>query len=170
MWAAIGGLVAEIRKCEKVGAHMGALVLCFVCADAMAYLAMPAGQPSQTRADFISWINTYLTGHPEQLYQYRGIDVYAARCAVLHQFGTEAMLHNNDPDIKMFGYHDGGRHAFDQNVDPRLVIIGMASFFNDVIAAVGAFMEACRADPALRTRVEQRLPSVLANLPLARGA
>lgn len=73
MWAAIGGLVAEIRKCEEVGAYMGALVLCFVCADAMAYLAMPAGQSSQTRVDFISWINTYLMGHPEQLYQYRGI-------------------------------------------------------------------------------------------------
>ncbi|MGH6802709.1 MAG: hypothetical protein ACREC3_04995, partial [Methyloceanibacter sp.] len=66
-----------------------------------------------------------------------------------------------------FGYHDGGKHAYNPTQDERLVIIGTASFLNDVVHAVHAFVEACKADQELRSRVEARLPNVLATFPVA---
>ncbi len=51
-----------------------------------------------TRSDFKEWVDTYLTCHENQPYKYRGKDVYAARCAFLHTYGSEAELHESDPD------------------------------------------------------------------------
>lgn len=168
MWDGIGGLVAEIKRCEDAGATPAAVAMAFICIDTMAFLALPAGNDKQGRTDFIAWVDAYLKGHEDQPYQYRGIDVYAARCALLHAYGTEADFHQQYPEAKKFGYHDGGKHAYDPAVDERMVIVGTASFLNDVRLAVGAFLEACKANSALRFRVEDRLPRVLSTFPVQR--
>jgi hypothetical protein len=167
MYRGIAGLIQEIKKCQAAGATAAAIAMAYICIDTMAFLALHAGRESQGRDDFITWVDAYLKGEPEQLYQYRGMDVYGARCAFLHAFSSEVNFHQKYPDTKKFGYHDGGSHAFDPLESERDVIIGTASFLNDVVHAVGAFLEACKADPDLRARVESRLPKVLANFPIA---
>lgn len=81
MWESLTALVGEIKKCEGAGATIPAVVMAYVCIDTMAFLAMPPAQERQWRAHFIAWVDTYLKGHDDQPYQYRGIDVYGARCA-----------------------------------------------------------------------------------------
>ncbi len=167
MWGDIQGLIQEIKKCEAAGATLAAIAMAYVCIDTMAFLALPAGRESQGRGDFITWVDTYLKGVPEQPYQYRGIDVYGARCAILHAFTSEDDFHQQNPDTKIFGYHNGGKHALNPHVSERLVIIGTASFLDDVVRAVCAFVEACKTDPDICARVVGRLPKVLANFPIA---
>lgn len=166
MWKGISGLLAEIKRCEAAGATTAAVAMAFVCIDTMSFLALPEGRDKQGRTDFITWVDTYLRGHEDQPYQYRGIDVYGARCALLHAFGSEVDFHQQYPDAKKFGYHDGGKHAYGPAQDEHLVIIGTASFLNDVVHALGEFLEACKANAELRTRVESRLPKVLATFPV----
>lgn len=166
MWNGVSNLIAEIKRCEKAGATTAAVAMAYVCIDTMTFLSLPAGRDKQNSADFITWVDRYLQGHPEQPYKYRGLDVYGARCALLHAFGSDADYHQKNPDAKKFGYHDGGKHAYDAKQDEHLVIIGTASFINDVVHAVGAFVEACAVDADLRARVEARLPAVLANFPV----
>ncbi len=60
-WAGITGLVKELKRCEAAGATLAALVMAYVCIDAMAYLSMPANKSEQTRQDFIAWVDGYLT-------------------------------------------------------------------------------------------------------------
>lgn len=165
MWGGITGIIAEIKRCEAAGATIAAVTMAYVCIDTMAFPSMPSGQASQTRADFIPWVEAYLKGHPDQPYQYKGADVYAARCSLLHAFGAEADMHRRDPNIKKFGYHDGGLHAFDPDVSRNLVIIGTASFLNDVVIAVESFVRACEQDGELRGLVEARLPTVYQTMP-----
>ena len=97
-----------------------------------------------------------MESHEDQPYRYRGVDVYGARCALLHAFGTEVDYHQQNPEAKRFGYHDGGRHAYDPAIDERLVVIGTASLLNDVVIAIGRFIQTCQADPDLRA---QRRPA-----------
>jgi hypothetical protein len=165
MWAGVTALVAEIKTCEKAGATISAVAMAYVCIDTMAFLSLPVGQESQGRTDFISWVDTYMKGHKEQPYQYRGLDVYGARCAVLHAFSAEATFHQQNPDAKKFTYHNGGKHVYDPAVNDHLVIIGTASLLNDVVLAVDAFLEECKSNTAFRQRVEARLPRVLATFP-----
>ena len=149
---------------------MAAVCMAYVGIATMSRLSMPVASTKQTRKDFIAWVDAYLKGDVSQPYQYRGIDVYAARCAVLHTYGVDADLHQTDPSILRFGYHDGGRHAFDVAVDPGFIVIGTASFLNDVVHAISDFMNACQADPNLRSLVEARLPSMLQTFSVASSA
>ncbi len=131
----------------------------------MAFLSLPVDREEQGKTDFIAWVDTYLKGHEDQAYQYQGLDLYGARCAMLHAFSSESNFHEKNETVKKFGYHDGGRHAYDPAIDDRLVVIGAASFLNDVTRAVCIFLESCKSDADLRTRVEKRLPKVLATFP-----
>lgn len=165
MWGGVKALLAEIKKCEEAGATTAAVAMAYISIDTMAFLALPAGKEVQGKSDFITWVDKYLTGHHDQPYQYRGLDVYGARCALLHAFGSEADFHDKNPDAKKYGYHDGGKHAYDPNINDHLVLIGTASLINDVLIAIEKFIETCKADSDLRQRVEGRLTKVLATFP-----
>jgi hypothetical protein len=165
MWKGISTLISETKRCESAGATTAAIAMAFICIDTMAFLSLPADRNTQGREDFIAWVDRYLKGHQDQPYQYRGLDVYGARCALLHAFSSEADFHQRYPDAKRFGYHDGGMHAYDPAQDEHLVIIGTASFLNDVVHAVCDFIETCKDDANLRGRVEARLPKVLQTFP-----
>ena len=167
MWDSITALINEIKRCEKAGATLSAIVMSYVCIDTMTFLSLPSGRESQGRADFIAWVDTYMTGHDSQPYQYRGIDVYGARCSVLHAFGANANFHQQNPDAKKYGYHDGGEHIYVPDENDNLVIIGTASYLNDVVHAVDVFMMECKGNVELQKRVVARLPKVFAALPLA---
>ena len=159
-WQFIVDLISELKRCDEQDISTASIALAFICVDALANLAVPLGKQKVTRKDFKEWVDKYLEAHPDQPYQYRGKDVYAARCAFLHTYGAETALHEEDPDIIKFVYSNGGKHLYNQNVDPQLVIIGLKSFINDVIIGVDHFLEECQRDHALKQRVESRLNSV----------
>jgi len=152
----------ELKRTHSAGLLSAALTFAYVCIDTMSYLSLPSEKSQQDRSDFMAWVDTYLKGEPSQPYQYRGLDVYAARCAILHAFSSDAELHRKDPGVRRFGYHDGGGHVS----HPHLVLIGIASFVNDIVAAIEAFLAACLDDAALRARVEPRLVKVLQTFPI----
>ncbi len=159
-WQFIVSLVSELKRCDEHDITTASIALAFICIDALANLSMPIGKQKVTRVDFKEWVDKYLKAHPDQPYQYRGKDVYAARCAFLHTYGAEAVLHKEDPDIIKFIYNNGGKHLYNPNVDPQLVIIGTKSFINDVIIGVDQFLGECQRDQSLKQRVESRLDSV----------
>lgn len=92
---------------------MAALAMVYIGIDSMALLACPVGQAEQSKRDFISWVDTYLRADPASDYQYAGDDVYAARCAVLHSYGSIARDHGGAHPPRKFGYADNGPHRKD---------------------------------------------------------
>ena len=158
-------LVSELKRCDENGIITASLAMAYICIDALANLARPLNKPKVTRADFKEWVDTYLKAQPEQPYHYRGKDVYAARCALLHTYGSEVELHEEDPDTIIFGYHNGGKHQYNSDVNRGLAIIGTRSFINDVIIAVESFLENCQSDASLRHRVKLRLNKFLKTFP-----
>ena len=164
-WQGIVDLVSEVKRCDEGGIVTASIAMAFICIDTLASLARPLNKPRVTRSDFKEWVDEYLKGHTDQPYQYRGKDVYAARCAFLHTYGSESGLHDEDPDTIKYGYHDGGKHNYDPSVDPSLALIGTKSFINDVVHAVESFLDKCKNDESLRNRVERRLTHVLQIMP-----
>ncbi|WP_461480702.1 hypothetical protein [Porticoccus sp.] len=165
-WGAIISLASQIKSCDEIGLVCPSLAMCFISIDSMASLARSLDKPKVTRKDFIDWVDRYLQGHPEQKYIYRGKDVYAARCAFLHTYGATSKIHEQDSSTIKFVYHDGGRHSYNSEVDPSLVVIGVRSFTNDVICAMEKFMEDCSLDTGLRQRVISRLDELFNILPI----
>ena len=162
LWDGLVQMGKELKRTQAAGLLSAALTFAYVCIDTMSYLSLPSEKSQQDRSDFMAWVDTYLKGDPSQSYEYRGLDVYAARCAVLHAFSAEAELHRKDPGVRVFGYHDGDHHVS----HPHLVVIGIASFVNDIVGAIEAFLAACQDDADLRARAEPRLGKVLHTFPI----
>ena len=162
LWDGLVQMGKELKRTHSAGCLSAALTFAYVCIDTMSYLSFPSEKSQQDRSDFMAWVDTYLKADPAQPYQYRGLDVYAARCAVLHAFSAEAELHRKDPGVRVFGYQDGVDHMS----HPHLVLIGIASFVNDIVGAIEAFLAACQDDADLRARAEPRLVKVLHTFPI----
>lgn len=158
--------IQQIKALENAGFDTAAVVMVYIGIDMMCLLSLPAGENKQTRRHFKEWVDEFMTGHPDQPYQYDSDDIYAARCSMLHCYGSEADTHNENPEIKIIGYHDGGKHSHDPNIDPRLVLLGMKSFINDYVCAVDKFLEKAGNDLDLKQRIESRLDKVLATFPI----
>lgn len=159
-------LLNEIIRCQKADATVAAIAMIYVFVDTMAFLSMPTGQTTQTRKDFISWVDNYLKANPAQPYQYRGLDVYAARCSLLHAFSAEAEAHRKDPSIHRYSYTDNGPHAYDPKEPTGLVIISVALLIHDLCTATELFFGDWSRDQALRTRVANRLPALYNTFPI----
>lgn len=151
-------LVHEISTAQDAGATVAALAMVYIGIDTMALLASPLGQKNQTRFDFIAWVNQYLKSDPASEYQYEGADVYAARCAVLHSYGSVAAMHEGSNPPRKFGYVDSGPHKKDGLA--RFVLISVASLIHDFGKAMEAFVSDLRTDPDLKHRVDSRIGSL----------
>lgn len=161
----LANLIQEIKKCEEAGAITAALAMSFICIDAAVYLSLPEDREKQVKSDFIDWVDNYLKADPQQTYTYRGIDVYGARCAVLHSFSSESDFHLVNPEAKIYGYHNGGRHAESRDIHDRLVLVGIPSFVDDVVRAVSQFLTDSLSNPDMKSRIEVRNQKMLAHLP-----
>ena len=168
MVAQLVQMVEELKRCERAGATTACLMQIYVYIDTLAYLGMPATKDKNTRSDFIEWVDSYLKADSQQSYQYRGKDVYGARCALLHTFSSEADFHVQNQDAIKFGYHDGGQHAYDPKINPTLAIIGTAFFINDFVIAVTNFLQDVKrriADESEKNILQARLNKILNTVP-----
>lgn len=157
-------MLDQVRKAQDGGATIAALAMVYVGIDTMAWLSLPVGTEKQGRTDFYRWVDSYLKADATGAYQYAGKDVYAARCAVLHQFSTVADLHRQKAPPKKFGYLDNGPHRTDGG---DLVLISVATLIRDYFRAVAAFTSAAQTDAALKARIDSRMDELLNTTALA---
>jgi hypothetical protein len=152
-------LLDEIGKAFDADATVAALAMVYVGIDTMALLACPVGQVKQGRSDFIAWVNRYLKADANSAYQYDGVAVYAARCGLLHAYGSESDFHRGQNPPPLFGYTDNGPHRAD-SAEP-MVLISIAVLIRDFSAAVLHFIQEMLSDPDLKARVDSRISAVL---------
>lgn len=156
-------LLDQARQAQSAGVTVAALAMVYIGIDTMAWLSLPVGQEKQGRQDFYRWVDTYLKADANQPYQYVGRDLYAARCAVLHQFATIAELHRQSNSPKKFGYLDNGPHRTDGG---DLVLISVAVLVRDYCHAAARFMEAAKMDKDLKARIDSRMDELLNTTPI----
>ena len=163
-WAVLRGLTEQIKQCDKQGLVTPSIAMSFVCIDAMASLARPLEKQKVTRKDFIDWCDKYLKSNHQQQYQYSGKDVYAARCALLHTYGTTAELHEKS-DIIKFLYHDCQSFTHQLYAEEHTVAISTKSLVVDVCNAVESFISECTSSVSLGDLVISRLNEIITVVP-----
>lgn len=157
----IADLYKEVVVAQDSGALVAALAMLFVGIDTMAWLSLPLGKRSVKRDDFCSWVDSYLKADADQPYQYVGIDLYAARCAMLHSYGSLSDLHRMPSPPKTFGYLDNGPHCADGGA---LVLISIAVLIRDFGEALNAFLLATHNSAGLKARVDSRIHALVLSM------
>jgi hypothetical protein len=88
--AIYGGIKKGIQVAIDNECLDSAVILILSGIDSMAYLNMPANQEDVTKNDFVTWADHYIKFPCKE--QLTGLDLYGARCAMLHSFGAVSKL------------------------------------------------------------------------------
>lgn len=116
-----------------------AVILILSGIDAMAYLDMPAAQNDVTRNDFVRWVERYIKFPCKE--QLTGLDLYGARCAMLHNYGTASDL-SRKGKCRQVAYMDKSvpevRYA--PNVSKDLVLLSVPALADAFFSGADKFL------------------------------
>lgn len=158
-------LVAAVRLCRKSGHIVPALCLAFVAIDTLAALSRPRNRGDQGRQDFLDWVDRYLL--PSSEIPCTALDLYGARCALLHAYSSSSKLAAEGKAKKLcwaWGEttSDQMQALADQSNDAgRLIAVHADHFLEFLAVAKRRFYEVLSGDPDLASLVEERAHSIL---------
>ncbi|MBL6986433.1 MAG: hypothetical protein ISR72_05185 [Methylobacter sp.] len=80
------------------------LVVIYSTIDTVGFLDAPSNQTSATSESFKNWIKKYFLSYPGT--EFNEVDLWAARCAVLHTFTSQSDL-SRSGKARELQYYDG---------------------------------------------------------------
>ena len=162
------GIKHPIRLLMDSECFPAAVTLIYSGMDAMAFLNMPPKQTDVTGDDFIKWAERYIRFPCQE--QLSGLDLYGARCSVLHAHGIKSKL-SRQGRCRMIGYSDHmvPEVSYRPNVSRELVMVSIRALADAFFSGVDRFLVDLFSDVANATLPEERLKWMHHTLPYQAG-
>lgn len=153
----------------KYKKYTASLNLIYSLIDHLAYLSMEEGKENVTREDFIKWCEKYLD--LEKL-SVKGIDLYAARCGIVHSGISESDL-SRKYEAKNIYYRlpgdDGVKTQYHENdlirnLSKDYVIINLFALYSSILRGIVEYIQDISKDSSLASIVEKRLDNYFKRL------
>lgn len=152
-------LLGAVFKCVRSGFHVPALILIYSTIDAMAWLDRDEKAEDVTRSDFVQWVETYLLPHSDL--SCTAIDLYAARCAVVHSYSSESRL-SRERKAKAISYAWGTakeetlRAVIAQSsIRDKLEVVHITKLLEALKTGVMEFIKAKEGNSLVQSRVKK---------------
>jgi len=157
-----------IRVALKNDCYASAVILIYSGIDTMAYLNMAEGQQDVTRDDFVQWAEEYIRFPCEE--QVSGLELYGARCGMLHTHSVASRLSRRGR-ARQIGYMDRSvpEICYNPSVSEDLVLVSVEALAEAFFAGVDRFLVETFADEEKARVAEQRLRTLVHQLPFKRG-
>jgi len=154
-----------IRVCIDNDCHGSAVVLIYSGIDTKAFLGMPADKENVSRSDFVNWAETYI--HFRCIEQLTGLDLYGARCGMLHNFSAISKL-SRDGKCRNIGYVDDCEPEVIVNpsVSKNLVLVSIKGLAEAFFSGVDKFLINTFSDSVKAKLAESRFPKLVHCLPV----
>ncbi|MBA5865291.1 MAG: hypothetical protein GDA67_01185 [Nitrospira sp. CR1.3] len=158
------GIKRGIRVALENHCLGSAVILILSGIDAMAYIRMPASQDDVTRSGFVRWAEQYIKFPCSD--QLTGLDLYGARCAMLHNYGTASDL-SRKGKCRQVAYMDESvpEVLFDPNVSKDLVLVSVPALADAFFSGVDKFLVDLFAESKKAPIAEQRLKKLVQAIP-----
>jgi len=132
------GIKQGIRVSLENKSNAATVILVLSGIDTMAFLNMPEEQEDVTRKDFIEWADRYIKFPCKE--QLKGIDLYGARCGMLHQYGTESNCSRNKTCRRIvYGDDMVPEVRYRPEIDENLVIVSIRGLVDAFFQGVDRF-------------------------------
>lgn len=166
----VEGMLKDIHETWQRKSLRATLILVYCAIDAMAYLTMPPEKDKVTRVDFVAWVDKYLKfrdANGERTLQLPGLELYAARCALLHTYSSEANLHKTGEVKRQIGYGDEfiPEVAADAEVE-NLVVVSIRGLVDALSEGVAATVQSLMSDELGRKAFAARLEKMVQEVSL----
>jgi hypothetical protein len=144
--------------------HVFTLTLASI--DAMAYLSMPAARNEVKQGDFVRWAEQYLgvvNSRP-----LTGLDLYGARCAVLHQYGVVSRL-SREGCCRIIMWQAKGtvpEHVPSSSPEGDTILASITALAESFFEGIDRYLPIAFADAKNRKVFEARLRGLLQFFPI----
>lgn len=154
------GVKRGINVCLENECFGSAVILTYSGIDTMAYLAMPENQTDVTRNDFVQWCDKYIRFSGQE--QLTGLELYSARCGMLHTYGVESRL-TRSGHCRKLGYMDRSvpEIRYSQKVDPKFALVSIEALAKAFCDGIDRFLVDLFTDSARAAIAEQRLQQLV---------
>lgn len=164
VWRGSRGMRAGIKACERAKCVVSALTLIYSSVDALAALTRTSPDALTTRAEFLGWVEKYFIPELGRELGLTSLDLYAARCGVVHTYGPASQLSRTGrAKMLIYKWRDGHRPD-----DPVLLerareatVIEIDDLIDGLDRAVQRFEGDIAGDASLRSRVECNIADLL---------
>jgi hypothetical protein len=155
--------VAAIRLCLENHLRMPALALIYCGIDVLASFSRPPENSEVKPADFINWAERYMKC--EKVLGLSGLDLYAARCGILHAYTMDSRLSANGRARRII-YAWGNREPDEplrllRTLGFPEIMIKIETLFSAFLDGIRAFEKALEDDPKLDSLVRERGPKII---------
>jgi hypothetical protein len=168
----VHGLVKDIHEAWHRKSLRATVILVYCGMDALAYLTLPAERPKATRADFVAWSDKYIRfrdANGESVLMVPGLEAYAARCALVHTYGTEASLHTVGTVKRQLGYVDETLPEVQEHAEvANLAVSSIRGLVDAFSRGVVATLQVLKEDPNQRAVFAVRLEKMVREVPFGK--
>jgi len=175
------GIKRSVRILLDSGCYLGALTILFSTLDAMGNLDRPANNEKGTKRDFLTWADRYIrleAAVRSDVVELVGtsritsVELYAARCAVLHTYGSESDI-SRAGNARQIGWMVSSKTnvpckpaaVCKPTAGKKLVMVDINHFSNVVLDAVDRFIRDALTDESRKEILGIRLRNLLCALP-----
>lgn len=160
-------LLFTIRACIENKILLPGLILLYSGIDIMAWLNMPKSRTEAKTVDFINWVNKYI---PLNDINCSAIDLYAARCALLHSYTADSKLSNKGVAKKFFYAWGSSNETNLQKVidyyGEPIISVHVNKLLLGFITGVERFKQDIANDQKLAERISMRSQKIFTNMPI----
>jgi len=130
----LDNVIKSIEICLNAKLLISSLVLLYSGIDIVAWLNRSVSKERGNKKDFIRWVDDYLL--PNTNIKCRAIDLYAARCAIVHSYSSSSKL-SKDGEAKEIYYSWGKANikSLQNDIDKRSKKNVVAIHINDFLEA-----------------------------------
>lgn len=147
-------IAADVKFCFQNQRWVGGAQLLMSAIDIAAGIERPAEKLDTDRTDFIAW-RTNISAYPGPV-TLTGLDLYAARCGLLHGYTTNAKLVREGKAVSL-GWVDSMDPPVRANEDQSLVIASLSALFKAYLNGVADSLKRINGNEALAALVNERL-------------
>ena len=161
-------LLTSISLCLENKLQLPALILIYSTIDMLAHLNRPKNNQDGARKNYCIWCDKYILPNTEDIHC-DSIDLYAARCALLHTYGYKAAL-TESGQARIVAYAWGDKSAKKMKLVTELTSfkdtashVHINKLAHGLSVGIDIFMEDILKDPAKHELVKERSKEFFVN-------
>jgi hypothetical protein len=158
------GMAKGIKACLDEQCLVSAVALIYSCVDSVS--ALTRDDPAQDTSinEFTTWVERYLL--PNSSLRCNAIDIYAARCGVLHNYGHDSRKRREGKALPLvYEWRDGPKADADVPLPKKAEVIVVEELELALTKALNAFLEDVDECADLAKRVNTNLQELLCYIP-----
>lgn len=158
-------ILSTMNWCIKENRLMSFLILFYSSIDSMAYLNKDPSKENVINTDYISWCDTFLCKYINR--ETKGIDLYSARCGILHTLTPTSKLVKENKAINI-GYTIKSplADAINTKTKDNMILLEANNLLDAFKKATNDFFNAINNDHDLYIKVSSNLENGFISLNL----